>query len=702
MAPSFLPCISKKMKAIRRPSSRSISIKLRKDAERKLLGMRQGSQSRSLLHELQVHQIELEMQNANLQEVQAALQESHDRYVELYEFSPIGYLTLSEDGLILEANLAAAELLGGERGRLVGACFDDFVCGEDRQRWITHRAKATGMDEKQTLDLEIASTGGRPIFGHIDCLRRMTPAGKPKLNVALVDISERKQFEDELRKRQLFNKSIVDSVPIEIAVLDAQGVIREVNAAWQQFAVDNTHDPGAIADKIGIGVNYLDACRNATGEFSAGARESIEGIEAVLAGRQASFSIEYPCHDAGKRRWFSMDVSPMKQNGQGAVITHADITARKQAEAELQVNEERLRLAKTVAGLGIFDHGIASGVDKWDERMREFWGFDPEEILTFHDFLAGIHPADRAATQARLNQALDPRGSGRCEAEFRVLNRTDGRLLHLAGNAWVYFIDGAAVRVIGTVKEITAQKHLEKQMRDRRSEMELLVSQQVAAHTAAAIAHELNQPLVALSAYSEAASRMLSGKPINTEKLARALDGAVKQAQRAGRSLHELIHFLSKGEVVTETIDLNGVILEGISLAAESGYSEFQRVIELEKDLRPVLANRLQIQKVMVVLLQNSVDAMREAGTKDTVISISVRTFSGSNMAHVTVHDTGPGVAPEVVHRIFEPFFTTKPEGVGLGLAISRALVQAQGGQLWVEVDTGPGATFHFTLPFAP
>jgi len=175
----------------------------------------------------------------------------------------------------------------------------------------------------------------------------------------------------------------------------------------------------------------------------------------------------------------------------------------------------------------------------------------------------------------------------------------------------------------------------------------------------------------------------------------------VKQAQRAGRSLHELIHYLSKGDVVCEAVDLNGLLLEALFLAEEAGYSDFHLVTDIEKNIRPVLVNRLQVQKVLVVLLHNSVDAMRAAGMNDTDITITIRTFSGGNMAHVTVHDTGPGIDPEMAHRVFEPFFSTKPDGVGLGLAISRALVQAHGGQLWLDVDSGPGATFHFTLPFA-
>ncbi|TRZ69727.1 MAG: GHKL domain-containing protein, partial [Rhodocyclaceae bacterium] len=204
-----------------------------------------------------------------------------------------------------------------------------------------------------------------------------------------------------------------------------------------------------------------------------------------------------------------------------------------------------------------------------------------------------------------------------------------------------------------------------------------------------------------ISAYSEAALRMLRGGTKSPEKLARALEGAMAQAQRAGRTLHELLDFLHKGEAAVEAIDLNKVVSEALAIAMESGYGGFRPMMEVERDLPMVRANRLQLQKVLVNLLHNSVEAMRQASTETDAITVSLRTMAGGNLAQVSVQDSGPGLDADTAKRIFEPFFTTKPQGIGLGLAISRALVEAHGGRLWVDPETGPGATFHFTLPFA-
>ncbi len=548
-------------------SSRPIP-QIRADAEAELARTpRAEAPARSpgeLLHELQVHQIELEMQNESLRQAQLAMEESRDHYLDLYEFAPVGYLTLTNAGLIAAINLSGAALLGEDRSKLLQRRFARFVAPEDQDRWQRLFRHALQHGEKQSCELKLQHSGA-----------------------AVVDVS-------------------------------------------------------------------LDCLRTETG----GAATSLR-------------------------------------------ITLTDITARKQAMARLQTSEDRLRLAKGAAGLGIFDHDIAGGKHEWDERAHQIWGLGPEDPVTFAKFMAGVHPGDREATQAAVDRALDPHGSGEYHAEYRVISAADGCMRHVAANGRVFFEGGRAVRFAGTVADISAQKQLEKEMQERRNEMELLVKRQVAVQTAAAIAHELNQPLVSISAYSEAALSMLQGGTKSPEKLARALEGAVGQAQRAGRTLHELLDFLHQGEAPSEPLDLNEVVREALAIAAESGYGGFHPVIELERKLPPVVANRLQLQKVLVNLLHNAVDAMRGAGVPAAAITITVRTMAGRNMAQLTVQDSGPGLAAETAHRVFEPFFTTKPKGIGLGLAISRALIEAHGGQLWADLENGPGATFHFTLPFA-
>ncbi|MDO8843632.1 nitrogen regulation protein NR(II) [Methylicorpusculum sp.] len=249
--------------------------------------------------------------------------------------------------------------------------------------------------------------------------------------------------------------------------------------------------------------------------------------------------------------------------------------------------------------------------------------------------------------------------------------------------------------------DITRRKSLERTLQQQRANMEYLLQQQVAAQTASAIAHDLNQPLNAISVYSEVAVRYLNSGSENSDQLKRALIGCIDQAHRAGQSLHELLDFLHKGELIFEPIDLNRLVEEAVIVARNDGFGGFQPELELDYSLPLVLCSQIQVKKVLVNLLRNSVEAMREAGLSDASIIIRVSTRAGSNMAQVTVQDNGPGMDAETIKHIFDPFFTTKPTGMGLGLAISRSLIEANGGKLWVESCAGSGAIFLFSLPFA-
>ena len=505
--------------------------------------------------------------------------------------------------------------------------------------------------------------------------------------VAVIEnVSERKRAEDELRKLSL----AVEQSPVSIVITDLDGCIEYVNPA---FSLASGY---SAAEALGQNPRLLKSGLTAPETYA-------ELWATLVAGKiwQGEFVNR---HKDGSNYIEAATISPLRQaDGQVShyVAVKADITALKRTLAELRSSDDRLRLAKTAAGLGIFDRDIVSGRYDWDERAREFWGVGPDEPVTFTTFMAGVHPDDRAATQAAIDRALDPRSNGEYRAEYRVISCADGSVRDIAANGLVFFESGRAVRVVGTLKDVSTQKQMEKELKERRSEMELLIRQQVAAQTAAAIAHELNQPLISVSAYSEAGLRMLRGGIKSPEKLARALEGAVEQAHRAGRTLHDLLDFLHKGDVALGPVDLNAVVLDALAIAEESGYGGFRPVLELQHDLPPVLANRLQLQKVMVNLLHNGVDAMRGAGVPTEAITITVQTMAESNMAQVTVKDSGPGLDADTAHRIFEPFFTTKVEGTGLGLAISRALIEAHGGQLWADRESGSGATFHFTLPFA-
>lgn len=406
-------------------------------------------------------------------------------------------------------------------------------------------------------------------------------------------------------------------------------------------------------------------------------------------------------HRDGSELQVDIGLSPIREGDQFYIlISFFDATQNRQAQRALQESEERLRLAEHAAGLGVFDRDLTTNALHWDERSLEILGLEHDAQITYEKFQAITFPDDRPIRQAALDRALDPNSIGDYKAEFRIIRQNDGSVRWIASTGKVIFEEGRAVRIVGVMQDVTEQKNIESRLREQRSAMEVLMKRQVASQTASAIAHELNQPLAALSAYSEVALHELANIECS-EKLIRALSRCVEQAHRAGKTLHELMEFLQRGDLVVEPVDLNEAVVEAVSITHSDGYGSFHPKFELEPELPPVLANRLQVQKVVANLIRNGVEAMRMADVPAEAITVRVQALKERNMALVTVEDSGPGLDADLAKRIFDPFFTTKSHGIGMGLAISRALIEANGGELWADPAIGAGAIFHFTLPFS-
>lgn len=223
----------------------------------------------------------------------------------------------------------------------------------------------------------------------------------------------------------------------------------------------------------------------------------------------------------------------------------------------------------------------------------------------------------------------------------------------------------------------------------------------MAAQTASAIAHELNQPLAAISAYSEVALRSMSSNLPDTSNLIRALEGCFTQAQRAGNSLHELLSSLHETELKLEAIDMNHLVQEAVSTVKSDAYYDFNIILDMEEHLPPIMANHTQVKKVLLNLLYNGAKAMRDARVSPASIYLQARIMKERHCVQVSIRDEGPGIKPEIANRLFEPFFSTKKNGMGMGLIVSRTLIESMGGQLWINPEEKPGATFHFSLPLA-
>ncbi len=405
----------------------------------------------------------------------------------------------------------------------------------------------------------------------------------------------------------------------------------------------------------------------------------------------------------GSRRWVLARGEPGRDAG-GAIVElrgmMQDITERKEAEEALRDSEERLAAIVDSAMDAVISVDEQQRIVLFNPAAGEMFGLSPPQAMG--QPLARLIPQRfRQGHDEHIRRfgqtGLTTRHMGAL-GEVRGLRANGEEFPAEASISQTSVAGGKQFTVI--LRDISGRKQTEAALAALRVEMELAMRFHVAGQTVAAIAHELNQPLNAVASYSEAALRLLRAGNPQPDKLQRALEGSAQQAQRAGTVMRELVTFLKKGEVAAEPMDLNDTVQKTVLSAQADG--GFRSRLELEPDLPPVRANRMQVEKVLLILIQNGVEAMRDAGIEAPSITVTVRTAADGAAAQVTVRDSGPGIDAQTLHRIFNPFFSTKRQGLGMGLPISRAIIEALDGQLWVESEPGAGASFHFTLPFAP
>ncbi len=288
---------------------------------------------KQIVHELQVQQIELELQNEELRSTQSALEESRSRYMQLYHHAPVGYVVLNYSGIIVQVNATFSMMVNRDRSQLLGKPFYEFLLSEDQPIFLA-RAKTffkNPVDKYLELRIGNATTSTRYVSLRANPGHRSEDGQSPHLEERLLtvtDISDRKRAEEALRASEQLARSTVDALAAHIAILDATGHIVAVNRAWKDYALANQADPAAVSE----GVNYLSVCLAVQGPESGTAGVFAAGILAVLKGERDTFSHEYACHGPMENRWFVGRVNRFPDGEGRVVVAHENITERRQLE----------------------------------------------------------------------------------------------------------------------------------------------------------------------------------------------------------------------------------------------------------------------------------------------------------------------------------------------------------------------------------
>ncbi len=259
---------------------------------------------------------------------------------------------------------------------------------------------------------------------------------------------------------------------------------------------------------------------------------------------------------------------------------------------------------------------------------------------------------------------------------------------------------GRVTALLGITRDVTARKRSEEDIRLHYRELAHAARVNTMGEMASGLAHELNQPLAAIANYARGCLRRIQAGTGSWEELARALEQVCDQAERAGGIIRSLRQFARKGEVPPRPVDMASVLREALAIAEPEARQHQVRVeVQVAPGLGPVMGDAIQIEQVILNLARNGVEAMDEAPVESRLLRI--RVFAdASGVATVEVADSGPGLPPDMFNPIFEPIFTTKSNGMGMGLAICRSIVEAHGGVLRVRPnEPGPGLVFRFNLP---
>ncbi len=419
-------------------------------------------------------------------------------------------------------------------------------------------------------------------------------------------------------------------------------------------------------------------------------RRVIETGEPIVGG---TVDAKTPAHP-GPTRTFEHNYFPIKSGDDtvvGVSCVVQEITERKRAEEALLLTQFAIDHASDAVYWLDRDGRIVYANDTVDSML----GYSRKELLGL-----SVPEYDPDATLEDFSRAFErikKSGSSTFEARHRA---KDGTIVPVEVSMY-YLKYGDKELMACITRDITERKAAGERARQHEAELAHVLRVSTMGEMATALAHELNQPLAAVVNFCRGSVRRIKSGKWNAAELVKALDEAGAEAERAGQIVHGIRSFVRKLEPKTGPEDINAIVRATMNLAgAEVRENEVTLRLDLADGLPPVVVDATEIEQVVLNLLRNGIEAMMESRVRDR--KLTTRTSMGSDgSVEVGVSDKGPGLPAELGSRVFEPFISTKPGGMGMGLSISRTIVEAHGGTISANANDGGGATFRFTLPVA-
>ncbi len=498
------------------------------------------------------------------------------------------------------------------------------------------------------------------------------------------------QEEMELKRSEVRKAAIVESALDCIVTIDHEGCITEFNpAAERTFGHRRDEVVGKQLADVIIPPSLREKHRHGFARYLATGEARVLGKRIEMTAVRADGS-EFPVELA---------VTRIPLEGRPSFTGYLrDITERKRAEQELRRSEAFLAEAQHLSRIGSFCWRVATDEITWSEQLYRIFQIDRDAQVTFELIGTRTHPEDLSLFQEHIERSR--RDGSDVQLEFR-LQMPEGavKYVHVVAHARD---DHGQREYIGAVQDVTERRSSEEALSKARSELSHVARVTSLGVLTASIAHEVNQPLSGIVTNASTCLRMLAANPPNVDGARETARRTIRDGNRASEVITRLRALYGKKDPTLESVDLNEATREVLALSL----SELQRnrVIvqqDLVDGLPLVTGDRVQLQQVILNLIRNGSDAMSGVDDRPRQLLIRTERDEGDRVS-LTVQDAGTGFDAQAVDRLFEGFYTTKNDGLGIGLSVSRSIIESHHGRLWATLNNGPGAAFSFSIPRAP
>jgi PAS domain S-box-containing protein len=627
-----------------------------------------------------------EKAEATLREMTRSLQAKIQRLVDA---NVIGIVIFHLAGAITEANEAFLQMV--QYGR------EDLVTG--RVRWAD-LTPADWRDRDERAVDELKTTGiFRPY--EKEFLRKNGSRVPVLLGGALfengggegvafvLDLSEQEQTAKTLRRVEQHARSIVDSALDAVVSMDGDGIITEWNnEAERIFGWTRLEALGRRMSETIVPERYRSAHESGLQHFFKTGQGPVLNQRIEISALRRSGE-EFPVE---------LSITPLKF-GEAWMFSAflRDISDRLRAEEQLRRSELNLRrMTETIPEM-LWSATPDGAVDYCNARVLEYTGLAQDEIAGA-GWMKTIHSDDAGNLERAWTHSV--RTGDPFQSEFRCWHAPDGmyrwcvsRALPLRG------FDGFILKWYGTVVDFHDRRQAQEDLRNTQAELAHVNRVMTMGELAASIAHEVSQPLAAIIASGDSCTAWLANEPPNLDRARAAASRMIQAATQASQTVQRIRALFKKSTSSTTSVDVNAVVEDTISLLR---HETLRHNISLHTELDPtvpsVRADRVQLQQVILNLVMNAIEATASVDRESRRLEVQ-STVSQPGELLVSVKDTGRGIDREQAERLFAPFFTTKPEGIGMGLPISRSIIEAHGGRLWAAKNEPHGAVFQFVLP---